>query len=264
MDAVFQHILFEKKNHVAYITLNNPEKKNPVGNEVKTELIQVLNICDYDDEVRAITLRGAGGCFSAGGDLKAMKERIERGELGTRISCRLAGELNTRLRNIRKPTIACVEGAAAGAGMCLMLSCDFQIVAEDTKMVFSFVNIGYVPDSGATYLVTRAVGTTRATDLLMSGRRFTGKEAAQWGLVTEAVPHEQLEERLQAYLDKYANGPTAAYGRIKAMINAAQFDRFNDGIQNEIFYQGECEETEDHKRAVLAFFEKKKPEFIGK
>jgi len=260
----FKYISFTKESHIAFITLNNPENRNPVGNEVKSELIQALDICDYDDDVRAITLRGAGGCFSAGGDLKTMKERIERGELGTRIGCRLAGELNTRLKNISKPTIACVEGVATGAGMCLMMSCDFQVVAEDTKMAFSFVNIGYVPDSGATYLVTRAVGTPRATDLLMSGRRFTGKEAAQWGLVTEAVPHEQLEGRLNDYLYKYANGPTAAYVRIKKMINSAQFDRINEGIQNEVFFQGECEKTEDHKRAVLAFFEKKTPEFIGK
>ena len=260
----FKHILFRKTDCVAFITLNNPEKKNPVGNEVKRELIQAFDICYYDDNIRAITIRGAGGCFSAGGDMKAMKERIERGEPGTRINCRLAGELITRIRNIRKPTIACVEGAAAGAGMCLLMSCDFQIVAEDTKMVFSFVNIGYIPDSGATYLVTRAVGTARATELLMSGKCFSGKEAAEWGLITEAVPHEKLDERLNYYLYKYANGPTAAYGRIKSMINSSQFARMNDGIQNEIFYQGECEETEDHKRAVIAFFEKRKPNFIGK
>ena len=171
----YEHINFEVKDHVGYITLNNPTKKNPVPNPAKKELIRLFDVCDFDDDIRLVVIRGAGGCFSAGGDLGAMKDRLERGERGTRYNCRLGSEMNLRLRNVKKPTIACIEGAIAGAGMSLALSCDFQIAASDTKCTLAFVNIGYVPDSGATWLVTRAVGHVRATELFMSGKRFSGQ-----------------------------------------------------------------------------------------
>ena len=260
----FQHILFEVKNHVGYITLNNPKNRNPIPNPAKAELMQAFDICDFNDDIRIMVVRGAGGNFSAGGDLNAMKARLEKGERGTRLNCRLGGEMNLRLRNIKKPTIACVEGAVAGAGMCLALACDFQIVAADSKMTFAFVNIGYVPDSGATYLVTRAVGYVKATELFMSGKRFTGQEAADWGLVTEAVPSEHLDETLERYLKKYANGPTTAYGNIKIMINRAVFSSWSSGMESEIECQGECEQTADFREAVFAFFDKRKPSFTGK
>lgn len=259
-----EQILFEREGPVAYLTLNRPQQRTPVNNGAKLRQMELLERCDYDEEIRAVVLRGAGGTFSSGGDLAAMRRRNERGELGAQTRCRLAGEMNTRLRNLSKPAIAWAEGAVTGAGMCLMLSCDFQIAADDTKMAFPFVNIGYVPDSGATYLVTRAVGTVRATDLLMSGRRFTGREAAQWGLVTEAVPHGQLEERVRAYARKYSVGPSVAYAGIKSMINEAQFSGFGAGIQREVALQGRCEQTEDFQTAIQAFFQKSHPEFRGR
>lgn len=260
----FQHILLEIRDQVGYITINHPEIRNPVGNDTKLELIDAFDQVDFDENIRAVVLRGAGGIFSAGGDLRAMKKRIESGEYGTQVSCRLGAQMNLRLRNVKKPTIAWVEGAAAGAGICLALACDFQVVADDAKMKFAFVNIGYVPDSGATYFVTRTLGTTRTTDLFMSGRQFTGRQAADWGLVTEAVPPDRLESRVMDYIKKYSAGPTAVYGRIKTMINRAQFDQFAQGMQSEIDFQGECERGEDFKEAVNAFFEKRSPNFNGK
>lgn len=260
----YEHILFEVKDHVGYITLNNPTKKNPVPNPAKKELIRLFDICDFDDNIRAVVIRGAGGCFSAGGDLNAMRDRLERGERGTRYNCRLGSEMNLRLRNVKKPTIACVEGAIAGAGMSLALSCDFQVVASDTKCTLAFVNIGYVPDSGATWLVTKAVGQVRATELFMSGKRFSGQQAAEWGLFTEAVPPEQLEERLARYIEKYSNGPTVAYGNIKTLINRCVYSDWSSGMYSEVELQGECEQTEDFREAVFSFFDKRKPNFQGK
>lgn len=260
----YKHILFSVRDHTAYIVLNNPEKRNPIGNDVKKELMDAFDACDFDPEIRCVVIRGAGGCFSAGGDMNAMKKRIDNGELGTKISCRLGAAMNQRLRAIPKPTIALLEGAATGSGLSLALSCDFQIVEEKTKMAFSFVNIGYVPDSGALYLVTRALGTVKATELLMSGRRFLGREAADMGLVTVAVPREELESTLESYVAKYANGPTVAYGYIKAMMNRSPFTDYTVAVESEIEYQGICEQTQDHKEAVCAFLEKRKPVFQGK
>lgn len=260
----FKNILFEKRASVGYITLNNPQKRNPINIDTHRELRECFDLCDYDPEIRAVLIRGAGGNFSAGGDLNAMKARIDAGVRGTRQVCRVGAETNLRLLNVKKPVIAWIEGAITGAGISLALSCDFQIISENAKCAFSFVNIGFVPDSGAAYLVTRAVGTTRAKELFMSGRFFSGRDAANWGLFTEAVPAEALEARVGEYIDKYSRGPSVAYAGIKTLINRAQFSSYADGIQAETDAQGDCELTADYVEAVNAFLEKRKPVFHGK
>lgn len=260
----FQNVKFEKREGVAWITLNRPEKRNPINIDTHRELRECFDLVDYDDEIRCAVIRGAGGNFSAGGDLNAMKQRIDNGVRGTRKVCRVGAETNLRLLNVKKPVIAWVEGAITGAGIALALSCDFQIVSETSKCAFSFVNIGFVPDSGAAVLVTRAVGTTRAKDLFMSGRFFSGREAADWGMFTEAVPADELEERVMKYVRKYSSGPAVSYAGIKTMLNRAQFTEWADLMQAEIDAQGECELTEDYAEAVTAFLEKRKPQFKGR
>ena len=260
----FQHIIYQKKRPAAYILLNHPEKRNPISPETHRELRKAFDLCDEDDQVRVVVIRGSGGNFSAGGDLNVMKARIDAGVRGTQTVCRLGAETNLRLREVRKPVIAWLEGAVAGAGISLALACDFQIVSESSKCVFAFVNIGFVPDSGAAMFGTRAVGTTRAADLFLSGRPFTGREAADWGLFTEAVPAEELEARVEEYVKKYSRGPTAAYAEIKALINRAQYGGYADLMSAEIAGQGRCELTQDHKEAVTAFLSKRKPDFQGR
>ena len=259
----YQNILFEVKGGVAYITLNNPEKRNPINIDTGRELEECFNICDYDDDIRMLVIRGAGGNFSGGGDINVMKKRIDAGIRGTRPVCRQLAQTNLRLRNVKKPTLAYIEGAVAGAGIALAMACDLQIIDEKSKCLFAFVNLGFVPDSGATYFVTRAIGTTRTTELFMSGRVFTGREAADWGLFTEAVPAEELEEKVNKYIKKYSNGPTLAYANIKSMINQAQFSAYSQGSQYEIDLQGQCEMSDDFKEAVNAFLEKRRPNFKG-
>lgn len=164
----------------------------------------------------------------------------------------------------KKPTIAWIEGAVAGAGLSVAAACDFSIIDEMSKCVFAFVNVGFVPETGAAAVVTAAIGTTRAKELFMSGRVFRGKEGAQMGLFTEAVPKEQLEQRVRQYIEKYANGPTVSYGNIKRMINQVRFSGYNLLTQLEMDLEAECEATEDHREAVYAFLEKRPAQFVGK
>lgn len=260
----FEHILFEVKDHVAYVTFNEPEKRNPLGLHVSNEIIKACDICDNDDDIRCMVFRGAGGNFSAGGDMYVMKDAIDKGLVTSRPIVRAAGDSAWRILSTKKPTVAWVEGAIAGAGLAIAAACDFSVIDEMSKCVFAFVNIGFVPDTGAAAIVARAVGTTRAKDLLMSGRIFRGKEAAEIGLFTEAVPKENLAARVREYIEKYSNGPTVAYADIKAMINQVQFSGFNLLTQLEVDMQAECEATEDHKEAVYAFLEKRPAKFIGK
>ena len=257
-------IAFEVKEHVAYILLNKPEQYNPISAEAMQDLSQCLTYCEEHDDVRAVVIRGAGGNFSAGGYVKAMKERLDRGINVTKRGIRNGGEFIMRLKTLPKPTIAWVEGAVAGVGMSITLACDFSIVEETAKMVFAFVNIGFVPDGGMTYLLSRLVGSNKAAELLMSGKRFTGAQARDWGLVTEAVPKEQLEETVRGYIKKYANGPSVAYAQMKRLLFNAAFPELNACMQNEVEAQYVCSLTEDHREALTAFVEKRKPVFRGR
>lgn len=258
-----KYLLFEKKDHVGYITLNRPEKRNPTNVEVAPELVWCFDQCDYDDDIRMVVIRGAGGNFCGGGDIGAMKYRIDNNIRGTRQACRSLGEAMLRLRNVKKPTLAWIEGAVAGAGIALAMACDFTVIAEDCKVTFAFVNIGFIPDSGSSYFLCKAIGYVRATELLMSGKRFTGKDGAEWGVFTEAVPADKLEETVQKYIKKYSKGPTVSYANIKSLINRVNFSEFALINQSEVELQGECELTHDYPEAVNAFLEKRRPEFQG-
>ena len=261
---MFEKVLFEEKDQVAYITINDPDNMNPVTVEVMADLVQCLNHCEQSDSIRCVVFRGAGGNFSAGGNVKVMKERLDKGINAAKMGIRAGGEFIMRLKTLSKPTIAWIEGAVAGVGVSIAMACDFSIASEEAKMVFAFVNIGYVPDGGIVYMLHKAVGSAKTTELLMSGRRFTGEEARDWGIITTAVPADLLEETVNKYVKKYANGPTVAYGQIKKLINRNCYAELNACMQDEVEAQYICSKSEDHKTAVYAFVEKKKPAFTGK
>lgn len=260
----FEHVLFELDGSVAYLTLNDPANKNPVSAQIMADLGECLNVCERDPAIRCIVIRGAGGTFSAGGNIKGMKERLDQGINLSREGIRAGGEFIMRLRTISKPTIACIEGAAAGVGMSIALACDFSIAAEDTTMVFAFVNIAYCPDGGIVHMLNQAVSPAKATELLMGGKKFKAKDAAEWGLITTAVPADKLEETLQKYIDKYSNGPTLTYAQIKNLINRTVYAGLPVCQQNEVDAQFICSSSEDHKTAINAFLNKEKPVFKGK
>lgn len=257
-------VLFDVRDSVAYLTLNNPEQLNPATAEVMGDLIRCLNYCEREAGVRAVVLRGAGGNFSAGGNVKDMKNRLDLGINTTKYGVRCGGELIMRLKTISKPTIAWIEGAVAGVGMSMAMACDFSIAEETAKMVFAFVNIGFIPDGGVVYMLTKAVGPAKAMDLLMSGRRFSGAQAKEWGIITEAVPKEQLEETVGKYIQKYAQGPGVAYAQLKSLMNSACYAELGACMQNEVDAQYVCSCSADHREAVNAFVEKRKPVFVGK
>lgn len=260
----FQYVLFEEKDHVGYITLNNPENMNPITVDVVKELTECLNYCEKNDSVRAIVLRGSGGNFSAGGNVKNMKYKLDNNINEVKCGIRAIGEFIMRLKTINKPTISWIEGVVAGSGISISMACDFSIADEEGKFVFAQVNICYVPDGGLTYLLTQAIGPVKATELLMAGKKLTGREARDLGIITQAVPADKLEETVNNYIEKYSNGPTKTYGQIKTLINRVCYFDLNACMQNEVEAQYMCSLTEDHREAVTAFVEKRKPVFKGR
>jgi len=265
-----QYVLAEKKEGVGTLVLNDPAKMNALSQPLAAALAEGLEDLWYDPAVRAVVIRGAGGNFSAGGDLKGMKQRADcyrRGEepgSDARRNLRNLNKLTALVRKMEKPVIAWMEGAVAGGGLSLAMACDFSIAEEGCKLVFAFANIGLAPDMGSSLLLTRRVGASRATELMMLGSRFSGRQAADWGIITEAVPADELQGRVTALARKLAGGPTCSYAAVKAAINRAMYRGLDDVLTAETEAQGALVRTEDHMEAVTAFMEKRKPVFQGK
>ena len=261
-------ILLEKNDGIAFVTFNEPQLHNAVSAEAAIELEWCLDNCGDDHKIRVIVLRGAGEFFSAGGNINTMKERVDcatdEAYEAYGNSIRKLGKVVMRIRNIRKPVIASMHGAAAGGGLNLALACDLKIAAENTKFIVPFVNIGLIPDVGGPLPLIRAIGVPRATELMMTGRVFSAREAYDWGLINQAVPVEQLEMLTLKMANQLANGPTKAYGFIKAMINRVAYEGLELEVDSEAEYQVLCAKTEDHKEGVYAFLDKRKPKFNGR
>ncbi|UMZ72954.1 enoyl-CoA hydratase/isomerase family protein [Natranaerofaba carboxydovora] len=257
-------VLFEVEDNIAYITLNNPGSLNALDESLLDELIEVMDESSDRTDVRTIIISGKGNAFSAGGDLNALKNALEQEPEECLGVVRKVGLAALRIRNARKPVIASIKGAAAGAGFNFALACDFRICTEDAKFIQSFVNIGLVPDMGGTYLLTQMIGAAKATELIMTGRTVEAKEALELGLVNKVVPGEDLEKATKEFANKLAQGPTKAFGNMKALVNRSAFSGLESILDNELEYQINCAKTEDFKEGVSAFLEKRKPEFKGK
>jgi len=262
--------LVEKIEGIGTITLNDPTKMNAFSQPLASALAEALEDMWYDRMVKVIIIRGAGGNFSAGGDVKGMKERVDCCQQGvepvsdTRKNLRNLNRITTLVRKIDKPVIAWMEGAVAGGGLSLAMACDFSFAQEACKLVFAFVNIGLAPDMGSSLLLTRRVGMPRATELFMTGSRFNGRQAADWGIITDAVPAEELEARVMKLSRKLAAGPARSYAAVKAALNRTMYQGLDDAMTAEVECQSTLVGSHDHMEAVTAFVEKRLPVFLGK
>ena len=255
---------------VATLILNDPDKMNALSQPMAEQLFSALEQARYDESVRVIVLRGAGGRFCAGGDIKSMKKRVDCYAQGvapdTSVPSNMwnLNRLVLTIRQTEKPVIAWIEGACAGGGMSLAMACDFSIAAQDVKMTCAFAGIGLAPDMGSTMMLLRRTSPVVATDLFMTARRFTGRQAADWGIITRAVPAEELDKEVASLSAQLAGGPTRAYGEIKGAVNRILYDGLYQCMANEAACAERLTRSKDHAEAVNAFLEKRKPAFQGK
>lgn len=259
----YKKILFKNDNGIAKITLNNKENLNAFDYSLVTEVSEALNECAKDPAVRVVILNGTGKGFSGGGDIGAMNKAIEEGE-GFGKLIEKAAELAIKIKKLPKPVIASVHGPVAGAGFNVAIACDLCIAAENALFIQAFVNIGLIPDTGGVYLLTRAVGVSKASELALTGKRISAKEAFDMGIVTEVCSIEELEEKTHKLALKMAKGPAVSYKNIKELIYKAQFSDFEEYVKEEVKAQIECSKTEDVKEGLRAFLEKRKPNYVGK
>lgn len=259
-------LLTEKKGNVGIITLNRPDKLNSFNDELTFQLQDALKEMEKDKEVRAIILTGAGRGFCAGQDLQSRsiaQEMGQRPSLGDSIKRRY-NPIVTKLRRMEKPIIAAVNGVAAGAGASVAFACDFRIVTDKTSFIQSFTKVGLIPDSGATFVLPRLIGVTRAFELMLSADKLTAEEALRLGVVNKVVTDEELMKEALALAEKLAAGPTKAFGLTKRAVNKAIFDDLEELLEYEANLQEIAGRSDDFEEGVKAFVEKRPAQYKGK
>jgi len=259
----FETIEVTVKDGVCTITMQRAEVLNAFNNLLTTELAKALNDASRDKNVRVVIITGSGRAFSSGQDLADLKEKYVPGHephLGEDLKKRY-DPIVKRIHTMEKPVIASVNGVAAGAGCSLALACDMRIASEHASFIEVFVNVGLIPDSGSTWTLPRLVGFGRAMELCLTGRPVKAEEALSIGLVNQVVPADELEEATNKIATRLASLPAKAISLTKRLLNQSFENDFKEQLDQEAYAQETAGRTHDHFEGVVAFIEKRKPNF---
>lgn len=259
------HFTLAVTGKVAVVTLDRPDKKNPLTFESYRELADFFHALSRDEELKAVVVTGAGGNFSSGGDVfEIIGPLIGMDTVGLTRFTRMTGELVKAMRACPQPIIAAVDGICAGAGAIVAMAADMRIGTERAKVAFLFNRVGLAGcDMGACAILPRIIGQGRASELLYTGRAISGPEAERWGFFNRLVAADALLAEATALAAELANGPTYANAMTKRMLEMEWAMSVNDAIEAEAVAQALCMTTEDFGRAYRAFAEKRKPVFEG-
>jgi enoyl-CoA hydratase/carnithine racemase len=260
-----KHFLWRQEGRVGVITLNRPERKNPLTLDSYAELRDLFRDLAGVDSVRAVVFCGAGGNFCSGGDVhEIIGPLTQRDAAGLLQFTRMTGDLVKAMRHCPQPIVAAVDGVCAGAGAILAMSSDFRLGTPRAKTAFLFTRVGLAGcDMGACAILPRIIGQGRAAELLFTGRSMSADEAVAWGFFNRLVsPEEVLQESLQL-AEEIATGPTFAHAMTKKMLHAEWNLSVDAAIDAEAEAQAICMQTEDFRRAYQAFTAKQKPRFQG-
>jgi 2-(1,2-epoxy-1,2-dihydrophenyl)acetyl-CoA isomerase len=260
-------LLIEIENHVAVLTLNRPTLYNALNETLLEELPRALTKIANDVEVGCVVITGAGKAFCSGGDVnvqvaeakhasKSSEERMD--------DLRRWVEAARLLHEMPKPTIAMVNGVAAGAGMSMALSCDFRIAGKSARMTTAFAKVAFPGDYGGHYFLPRLVGVAKARELYFTSEILDSAALEKLGLANKVVADEDLRKETMELALKLGNGPRVAWRYMKQNMKVAETGTLSDVLDSECFGIRRCRETDDHKEAAFAFKEKRPPVFRGR
>jgi len=256
---------FDVHERIATLTLTRPEKLNAFTQEMIDAWAAALTECRDDDNVHAIVVTGAGRAFCAGGDLGEMRERIEQTPFEQKdFIWNHVHRIATTLELLDKPVIAAVNGTANGAGMDMALMCDLRFAAESATFAEGYVKLGLVPGDGGAYFLPRLVGTAKALELLWTGDSVTAHEALELGIVTRVFPDAELLDQTYAFAQRVINNPTMAVRAIKRLVYQGQRSDLRTHMDAVSSLMGITGSSEDHREAIQAIGEKRKPVFKGR
>ena len=264
-DYQARHFLWSVTGRVATLTLNRPEKKNPLTFESYAELRDLFRRLQYASDVRCVVLAGAGENFCSGGDVHEIIGPLTQMDMpGLLAFTRMTGDVVKAMRACPQPIIAAIDGVCAGAGALLALASDLRLGTARSKTAFLFVRVGLAgADMGACALLPRVIGQGRASELLYTGRSLGGDEALQWGLFNRLCAPEALLAEAQAMAAELAQGPSFAHAMTKRCLHQEWNMGVDEAIEAEAQAQAICMQTEDFRRAYRAFAAKQKPVFEG-
>ncbi|HEV2609693.1 MAG TPA: enoyl-CoA hydratase family protein [Noviherbaspirillum sp.] len=259
------HFRFAVADGVASVTLNRPERKNPLTFESYAELRDLFVAMRYADDVKAVVITGAGDNFCSGGDVHDIIGPLTQLDMpGMLAFTRMTGDLVKAMRACPQPIVAAIDGVCAGAGALLALASDIRYGTERSKTAFLFARVGLAGcDMGACALLPRVIGQGRAAELLYSGRSMSGAEALQWGFFNRICGPDALLAEAQSFAADIASGPTFAHGMTKKMLQQEWNMGVDEAIEAEAQAQAICMATNDFHRAYHAFVAKQKPVFEG-
>jgi 2-(1,2-epoxy-1,2-dihydrophenyl)acetyl-CoA isomerase len=259
-----QAIRSESRDGYRVITINRPDRMNALNRESALALIAAIDAAEADEACRALLVTGTGRAFCAGADLSGrVNGERPKGDAGNSIE-QTWNPLARRLFNLRMPSVAAVNGVAAGAGSSLALGCDIVLAARSAYFLQAFSKIGLIPDCGGTFLLPRLAGEGRARALAMLAERLPAEQAQQWGMIWQVHDDDKLMDAAEAMTVRLAAMPSHALVLIRKSLRASAHNSFDAQLDLERDYQGEASRTPDHREGVAAFLEKRAPKFTGK
>lgn len=250
---------------VATATLNQPDRRNALSDAILDGLETALETV-ADSDARCLVIAGAGGAFSAGGDIDRMRERVETEmsiDDAVRSIDRRTGGAIAAVFKFPIPTVAKIDGPAVGAGAGLALACDLQLASEDASMGFVFRHVGLAPDAGVSFLLPRLVGANVAKELLLTGEILDAERALELGLLNHVYPADAFDDRVDELVGTIAEGPTVALRHMTRLVDAAAGKSLETALADEAATQGIMLGTDDHEEGVAAFLEGRDPAFEG-
>lgn len=260
----YESINVYRRGAAAKLELNRPERMNAWNTQLGFDLLDAVTSLGQDPAVRAVLITGAGRAFSSGADLREGTQQTRDGHPD--LYGVLTGRYHpiiTGIRQMPKPVVAGVNGAAAGIGLSLALACDLVIAAESAYFLLAFVNVGLVADGGSSVLVPSRVGFTRAAEMAMLGERIPAGRALEWGLINQVWPDDQLAARAEALASRLAEGPTGSYAGTKRQLNQWLYQQIDQQLEFEARIQQELAASSDFGEGVTAFVQKRPPRFTG-
>lgn len=261
----FQNILYEVVDDLATLTFNRPEVSNGFNIPMCQEILEALTLAEADETVRLILIQANGKVFSVGGDLKEMERAVEADDIQSLVDiAKLVQDISFKMKQLPKPILMSVDGPVAGAAFNMALAADFCIASEKAKFIQAFVNVGLAPDAGGLYLLMRAVGMNRATHLVMTGEAVSAEKALDYGFVYKTCLSDKLATTTQQVIKRLKRGSFNSYRAMKEMVWQSFFSGWADYAKLELKLQEALAFKDDFKEGVLAYAERRRPNFSGK
>jgi len=258
-------MLYEVADHVATITFNKPDQQNTISGPMLNSLTEYLLQADADTDVRAIIITGTGKFFCAGLDLRGsdITTKLAEGKKSP-ANLDLRNTPPTVLHNLDTPTIAAINGSAAGYGMDLALGCDIRIMADNAKLAAAFTARGVVPESGGTWILPRLIGWSKASEIIFTGKTLLAHECEEMGLVSHVVNNNEVHERALTMGKDIAKNAPLAVQASKRMMRMGMNENFNDHVHHVFLQLLPLFQSDDFKEGMASFMEKRAPDFKGR